>query len=53
MMRGANVRKLWLITNVAGARAQLKRNLKLILTFSYGAMGQSLYSNVGECEPVA
>lgn len=47
-----DVRKLWLITNVASARAQLQRNLKFILIFSYSAMGLSLRSSVGECELV-
>lgn len=39
-----DMRKLWLITNVAGATAQLKCDLKFILIFSCGTMGLSLNS---------
>lgn len=38
------MRKLWLISDVAGARARLKWDLKFILIFSYGTMGLSLNS---------
>lgn len=40
----------WLIANVAGARAQLKCNLKFI--FSYSTGDPSLYTRAGECELV-
>lgn len=39
-----------MIANVAGARAQLKCNLKFI--FSYSTGDPSLYTRAGECELV-
>lgn len=39
------MRKLSLITNVAGARAQIKHHLKFILNFSFSPVGLSLFSS--------
>lgn len=46
------MRKLWLVTDVAGARVWFKYNLKFIVIFSYSLMGLSLYSSMGECDPL-